>query len=287
MCGAYNTMNARCRDSSPLTIHNLCVSKTGLPPLHGMVFFALHIVRHSFSIRKFGMQVFARFDAFSRWFSLFCVIALLCSCGSSAAPAPAATIAAGSLPDDWQQVDVPPVSLALPAEWAFTDPGDLDAGGAVTAMAGQNPQLQTVLEQGRSALVAGQIQLIAYDLDPERIGERGFPTNVRLGRQSFPEAPTLDKVSDVNEQDLRNTAGFSEVQRTPVAIGNLDATRLTSKLEIKDALGEPLVLASEQYLLVRGNDLFVLTFTTPAEQLPSYRPIFDQILGTLRIDGVF
>jgi hypothetical protein len=251
-----------------------------------MVCFALHIARHSFyNIRKFAMKLSMNLATPLQSFSLICLIWLLCSCGSSATPAPAATIAAGSLPDGWQQVDVPPVSLALPDEWAFSDPGDLDAGGAITQMASQNPQLQTVLEQGRAALVAGQIQLIAYDLDPERIGDSGFPTNVRLGRQSLPEALTLDKVSDVNERDLRNTAGFSEVQRTPVAIGNLAATRLTSTLEIKDPLGEPLLLAFEQYLLVSGKDLFVLTFTSPAGQSPSYRSVFDQILGTLRIEG--
>lgn len=231
------------------------------------------------------MQLSLRFYALPRFIYLALTLLLLSSCGSAAAPAPAATIAAGSLPNDWQQIDLPPVSLALPAEWSITDASMIDPSSAVTEMAGQNPQLKTVLEQGRAALVSGQIQMIAYDLELERLSETGFPASVRLGRQTFPEAPALDTVSDVNEQDLRNTPGFSEVVRTPVAIGNLDATRLTSTLEIKDAIGDPLALVFEQYVLVSRNDVFVLTFTVPAEVQPSYREVFDQILGTLRIDA--
>lgn len=223
--------------------------------------------------------------ALPRLIAVALIVLLLSSCGSSAPTAPAATIAAGALPNDWQRIDLPPVSLALPAEWAITDASAIDPGSAVTEMANQNPQLKTVLEQGRAALTSGQIQLIAYDLDLDLLRNTGFPTNIRLGRQTFPEAPALDTVSNVNEQDLRNTPGFSDVQRTPVAIGSLAATRLTSRLEINDASGSSLALAFEQYLLVSRNDLFVLTFTAPAEVLPNYRTTFDQILGTLRIDA--
>ncbi|HEX6287566.1 MAG TPA: hypothetical protein VFZ66_00170 [Herpetosiphonaceae bacterium] len=228
----------------------------------------------------------SRFDSPGRWLVHLVVIALLLSsCGSAARPAPAATIAAGPLPADWQRVDLPQLSLALPPEWAVTDAADVDLSSAVTEMAGQNPQLKTALEQGRAALTSGQVQLIAYDLDPARIGESGFPTNVRLGRHVFPDAPAPETVADVNEQDLRQTPGFSEVQRASVAIGDLTATRLTSKLQINDVAGQPLALALEQYLLINGNDLYVLTFTTPTDRQQSYRAVFDQILGTVRVES--
>jgi hypothetical protein len=210
---------------------------------------------------------------------------LLSSCGSSAQPAPAATIAAGALPTDWQRLDVPPVSLALPPEWIVTDAAAIDPSSAVTEMANQNPQLKSVLEQGRAALASGQVQLIAYDLAVERMGETNFPTNFRLGRQSLPEPPQLANVSDINEQDLRKTPGFSDVQRTPVALGNLPATRLTSTLQINDPAGQPLSLAFEQYLLTSGNDVLILSFTTPQNRREQYRAIFDQILSTVRIDS--
>jgi hypothetical protein len=210
---------------------------------------------------------------------------LVSSCGSSAQPAPAATIATGSLPTDWQRLDVPPVSLALPSEWFVTDVAAIDPGNAVTEMANQNPQLKSVLEQGRAALASGQVQLIAYDLDPERVGETSFPANLRLGRQSFSEPPDLEKVSDINEQDLRKTPGFSEVQRARVTIGNLPATRLTSTLQITDAAGQPLALSSEQYLFTSGNDVLLLSFTVPQSRQQNYRAIFDQILSTVRVDS--
>jgi hypothetical protein len=179
-------------------------------------------------------------------------------------------------------MDVPPVSLALPPEWIVTDAAAIDPSTAVTEMANQNPQLKSVLEQGRAALVSGQVQLIAYDLDPESAAS--FPTNVRLGRQTLPEPPQLPKVSDINEQDLRKTPGFNDVQRAPVAIGDLPATRLTSTLQINDPAGQPL-LAFEQYLMVSGNDVLLLSFTMPQNRQQQYRVIFDQILSTVRIES--
>jgi hypothetical protein len=227
-----------------------------------------------------------RFHSLSLHLFLFTlVVVLLTSCGSSAEPAPAATIAAGPLPADWQRIELPQVSLALPPEWAVIDAADVDPSSAVAEMANQNPQLKAVLEQGRAALTSGQVQLIAYDLDPERVGETGFPTNIRIGHQAFSEPPTLTKVSDVNEQDLRKTPGFTDVQRTPVAIGNLPATRLSSKLHINDAAAQPFTLALEQYVIVSQHDVYVLTFTTASERAEHYRSTFDQILGTIRVEA--
>lgn len=214
----------------------------------------------------------------------FCML-LIVGCGGATTPPPEATIAAAPLPADWQRIDLQRMTLALPPEWAVTSPEDIDVSEATTEMATQNPQLKALLEQGRVALQSGQMQIIAYDVAPERVDESGFPTNLRIGQQQFPQAPTLSEVSDANEQELRATAGFSNVQRTPVLLGGTAATRLQSSLQIKDGLGQPVDLALEQYLLLNGKDLQIITLTTPARQQQTYRPIFDQILTTLRVEA--
>jgi hypothetical protein len=213
---------------------------------------------------------------------MFVYMLVTVACGGSTTPPPEATIVAAPLPTDWQRIDLPRITLALPPEWAITSPEDIDGSEATTEMAAQNPQLKTLLEQGRVALQSGQVQIIAYDVAPERADESGFPTNLRIGQQQFAQAPTLNEVSDANEQQLRTTAGFSNVQRAGVLLGGTPATRLQSSLQINDGLGQPIDLALEQYLLLNGTDLQIVTLTTPARQQQMYRPIFDQILTTLR-----
>ena len=210
------------------------------------------------------------------------LLMLLVGCGSST-PAPTATIVAAPLPADWQRIDLPRLSLALPPEWVTTSADDLDVGDAVAEMSTRNPQLKSLLEQGRVALNSGQVQLIAYDVAAERADPSGFPANLRIGQQTFAQAPTLAAVSDVNEQELRATAGFSDVTRDTILLGGVTVTRLRSTLQITDSAGEPLKLALEQYLLLHDKNMAVVTLTTAAGQQPTYRPIFDQILATLQL----
>ena len=219
------------------------------------------------------------------WLGLMgCVIVLIAGCGATPAPTPTATIAAAPLPTDWQHIQLRELSLALPPEWVLTAAEDLDVSDAVTEMAAQNPELQALLDQGRTALGAGQVQLIAFDVAPERIDPSGFPTNLRVGQQSFAEAVSLAAVSDANEQELRTTAGFSAVERAAVMLGEHPATRLRSTLQINNSVGDPMQLMLEQYLVPRGQELFIVTLTTPAGREQIYRAIFDQILATIRLE---
>ena len=214
--------------------------------------------------------------------ALLALVWLLASCGGSTAP-PVATIAAAPLPADWQPVELPAVTFALPPEWSVTRAEDLDFGPAATEMAGQNPQLQALLDQGRAALSSGEVQLIAYDLDLARGDPSGFPANLRVGQQIFAEAPSMHEVADVNERQLRETAAFTNVDRAAVMVGPTPATRLRSNLRIIDVAGQPLDLALEQYLLMEDTTLVIVTLTSTVGQQPLYRPIYDNILATLQL----
>lgn len=207
----------------------------------------------------------------------------LSGCGNTPPP-PAVTIAAAPLPAGWQQSPLPSGSIALPPDWGLVAAQDTDMSAAIAEAAAQNPDLEAVLSRGQAELATGTVQLIAVDLVADAQDQSAYPTNVRLGRQQFQEAPTLNAVSDANEQDLRNTAGFSDVQRTPVQLADRPATRLASKLTINDAVGAPLVLAVEQYVLVKDTDLYIITFSASETNAARYRATYDQILATLRLD---
>lgn len=211
------------------------------------------------------------------------MLLLLVGCGTASAPAPAATIAAAPLHAEWQQVELRGLSLALPPTWIAVDSADIDISAAASDLAGQNPQLQTALDQAKVALATGAVQFIAYDFDLERLDDASFPATLRIGRQRYPDAPDANVVADANEEQLRATEGFTDVQRLAVAIGDQPATRLTSTLQLNAADGEQQTLALEQYLLVRDTDVYVVTLTTTAAQQEDYRAIFDQIVGTLQL----
>lgn len=215
------------------------------------------------------------------WFVLS-LVGLLSGCGAGQSPAPVATIAAAALPADWQRIDLPQAQLALPPQWAVVAAEDIDLSGTIEEAAAQNPELQALLERGQAELVAGTVQLIAYDLDPASLEAAAYPANLRIGRQTYPEAPALAAVSDVNEQELKSDPSFQEVQRAPVELSGRAATRLTSKLPINDSTGNPLNLALEQYLLIDDKDVYIISFTLPTEQQARYRSNIDQILATLR-----
>lgn len=215
------------------------------------------------------------------WFVLG-LVGLLSGCGAAQSPAPVATIAAAALPADWQRIELPQAELALPPQWAVTSAEDIELGGSIEEAAAQNPELQALLVRGQTELASGTVQLIAYDLDPASLEAAAYPANLRIGRQSYPEAPALAAVSDVNEQELRSNASFQDVQRAPVELSGRAATRLTSKLPINDSTGNPISLALEQYLLIDDKDVYIISFTVLEDQQARYRSSFDQILATLR-----
>jgi hypothetical protein len=214
-----------------------------------------------------------------RFITALLAMAVLVGCGSAPPAAPAATIAAAPLPGDWQRIDTPQFAVAVPPQWTAmtSEDANIVAGAELVA---QNPDLGTLIDRGMAELAAGQVVLVAYDLDPDNA--TGFTTNLRIGRQTFEEAPALEQIASANQQDLEAQAGFSAIERATVTIGDASAVRLNSKLALNDAVGQPLTLAMEQYLVIDENNVYVITFTVPDNQRAAYRATFDTILSTLR-----
>lgn len=217
-----------------------------------------------------------------RWIAWLLLMCLLSACGSSAPPAPTATIAVAPLPAGWQPLTLPQLEVAIPAEWTPLAAGDVDYTEAAGQLGERNPQLAEALQRAQAELGTGNVMLIAFDLRPDQINQVGYPANLRIGRQSYEQPPNLNEISDVNERDLTQTAGFSDVQRTPIQIGETPATKLWSKLQLSDTTETPLTLIVEQYLMVHSTDVFIISFTVPESTAAQYRTTFDQILATLR-----
>ncbi len=201
----------------------------------------------------------------------------LTACGAT--PPPATSVV---LPSGWQTVKKTGVALALPPHWEVVAPEDNNFANALDEVVRQNPRLKTVADQARKAAAGGQIKLFAFDLAPED-ALPNFTNELSIGVVDMDRGFSLDEVAAANEQELRAN-GFAGVRRAIAPIGGQDVVRLSSDLAIKDAAGEPLPLAVEQYIVVKGRQQYVLTFTTIVEQRQQMQPTFDKIMGTFRVE---
>ena len=211
------------------------------------------------------------------------LLILLAACAGQQ-PAPVAVLQAAPLPSGWQPVELPGLQLALPAEWSMLTATDTDQSAAIDALAAQHPQLEALLRSAAADLAAGNLELLAVDLAPAASGTSGYPASIRVGRQTYDAEVALDAVGDANERDLRSTPAFAAITREPVRIGEHAAERLRSQLSLSDKSGEPLTLTFEQYLLVSGRDVVVLTFAAAEDNAARYRGTWDGVLSTLRLE---
>lgn len=213
------------------------------------------------------------------WADIFLLLvsAMLAGCGQSAPRVTSVTI-----PSGWQPVSKAGVSFALPSGWQVLGADDTNFGAAMDDLVRQNPRLQGVADQARKAVAGGQVKILAFDLSPEDVLPN-FTNNLSIGVQQMPRAATLADVASANEQQLQAT-GFRDIRRAPFKSGDQEFVRLSSTLSISDAGGEALPLAFEQWVMVNGQQQFVLTFATLLEQREQMAPIFEKIAGTFRVD---
>lgn len=205
------------------------------------------------------------------------LILLLVACGQ-----PEPTVTAVALPPGWQTVDEAGFSFALPPEWAVVSADDGNFAGAMDELVRENPGLQAVANQARAAVTSGQIKLLAFDLAPEDLLEN-FTANLSIGQLALEQPVPLSQIAEANERELQSN-GFTNIQLTSTQVGGEDAARLSSTLEIKDAMSQALVLAVEQVILVRPQQQYVVTFTTTSSQKTRMLPVFEQIVTTFRVE---
>ncbi len=201
---------------------------------------------------------------------------LLAACDQSA---PVVTTA--PLPAGWQTVRQSGLSLALPPEWEVLAAEDSSFPSALDELVRENPRLETVAEQARTAVASGEVKLLAFDLAPED-ALPNFTTNLSIGHQQMDQSVSLRAAVAANERQLREN-GFGEVQSATPKLNGVDLGRLSSTLTIQDAAGEPLQLSFEQFIVLAPGQQHILTFTTSVDQRERMLPVFEQIVSTFQV----
>jgi hypothetical protein len=188
-------------------------------------------------------------------------------------PPPQATITAVDPPKDWQWLELPHLTLALPPSWVVPvveDRAEIDP---------------TATEVPRFQLPAPQdpIHLTAFDVDPEQTDETGIVTTLRIEVQPETEPADLLQIADADAQQVSTTPEAGDLQRTPIRIDGTDAVRLRWPLQDKLTPEQPRTLVVERYIMVVDNTVYRFDFTTSAGQAETYRAAFDQVMASLRI----
>ena len=214
-------------------------------------------------------------SSITRAILLLVMACALLGCGSTA---PAVTSV--SIPSGWQTFNKSGLAFALPPGWQVLAADDTNFAGAMDELVQQNPRLQPVAEQARKAVAGGQVKVLAFDLSPDGVLPN-FTNNLSIGIQPMGRSASLAQVASANEEQLRSS-GFSDVKRSSFTSGGQEFAHLSSTLSITDATGESLPLAFEQWVMVKGQQQYVLTFATIAEQRKDLRPVFEKIVGTFR-----
>ncbi len=201
----------------------------------------------------------------------------LIACGSTP---PAVTSV--SIPEGWETFNKSGLAFALPPGWQVLAADDTNFEGAMDDLVRQNPRLQPIAEQARKAVAGGQVKVLAFDLSPEGVLPN-FTNELSIGISPMGQSASLDAVARANEEQLR-ASGFSEVQRASFTSTGQEFAHLSSTLTITDSTGEALPLAIEQWVMVKGEQQYFLTFSTIVEQRQDLRPVFEKIVGTFRAE---
>ncbi len=218
--------------------------------------------------------------------SAIVIAALAAACGGAATPVPASPTAAPTptLDPAWtlHESEADGFAIALPTEWR---PIELDAktlDASLEAAVGQSPELKFMLEGQARNLIASGVKFFAFDLGAESI-ESGMTTNVNIIKIPLGAEVALDFYVDLN---LGQLEGLSSVEkpvlhkRVKVMAG--DAEQLRYGMTVNTPNGN-LTLALTQYLVIVGEDAYVITLTTSADQAEGYSAVFEQIGQSFRV----
>jgi hypothetical protein len=185
-------------------------------------------------------------------------------------------------PTGWTRAHGEGFSIAVPEAWQPLSAADLADSGIFDTMREANPDAAAVLDQAQTALETGQLALFAFD-PGQRTTETGFAANLNI----IP-------VTDVGGGDLQDAADqMSQVIQLQIPVIGEIATDTTTLPAGEAAViayqwtvglpsGESVDVAVTQYLVVTGDDGYILTMTGIGEDSAADAARWEQMAGTFR-----
>lgn len=186
------------------------------------------------------------------------------------------------VPAGWRAVDqsADGYRLALPPTWRQIDLDPTTVSNSVTAVAQQDPQLSTWLNNQTATLIASNVHFFAIDFAPEALAS-GSATSLNVISQSVPASVSLDLVVQVSAGQLENLPGVVQpIAHRRVALPAGAAERFDYSISVGSQN-----VATTQFILLAAGRSYVLTFSTSPDKHATYAPTFDQIAQTFEPIG--
>jgi hypothetical protein len=167
--------------------------------------------------------------------------------------------------------------MTLPAGWVVIPVAGQDINALLGLLGQAQPQVAELIRQ-YLAISGASVSTVAAD---PRGALTGLPPSAIVLLQ-----PTLgfslDLAGGVVATAISQVPGVGAVERQKVALPAGEAIRLSYEVAATAAPGQPPINARLiQYLFVRGNQGYLLTFTTLSNQVDRDLPVFDAIAGSV------
>jgi hypothetical protein len=196
-----------------------------------------------------------------------------------AGPTPTFTQTPSPAPSPTTIVSPDGYTLALPASWVALPV----TGGDITALLSLLGQAQPgVANLIKSYLDVTGAKVSLVGLDPAGTAAGGLPAGAIVLLQPNPLGLSLDFLGGVVGVALGRVPGLvGGVQKEKVQIASGEAIRFTFDVGASGASGAPVTGRLVQYLVVRGRQGYIITFTTSSDHIARDGPLFDAIIASL------
>jgi len=163
----------------------------------------------------------------------------------------------------------------MPAGWTATAVGPDDVGLLLTLLGASNPDLATLvrnildLTHARASMVGGDL----------RDSSARVPPNVTVLIQPSAGLP-LDLVGIVVEQLVNRVPGVTgTATKAKVNLPSGDAIRMDYQVQPAGGGG---LISLRTFVIVKGDQTFLVTFTAGADLFSAQQPTFDEMVNSLR-----
>jgi hypothetical protein len=197
----------------------------------------------------------------------------------TATPGPTQTIAPG-----WKLYSVPKdgYAMALPNSWVYQELDAATIDQMVATLKKQNSPLTQVLETQGKQLIASGIRFYAIDgAAGSTMG--GIATNCNIIRHTETQVYSLDYAvtSSINALEGQSMV-VKPITHRRVQLPVGEAEQLRYALNLTLANNQTIKTPITQYLVMRGKDSYIITFTTHSSLDAKYLPTFESIIKTFR-----
>jgi len=172
-----------------------------------------------------------------------------------------------ALPPSWEQIDLHPEAIE----------DILDAFGKL------NPEIGDLLEEQIHSQMAAGLGFLAVDLDPAGV-KAGFPTNCNIFKQQLNIKASLNfyvQTTIPQLESLSNIAG--PVTHRRVQVAGFEAEEFEYQLSMSTATKKTVRIAVTQFLVIRDRDMYVISFSTLADQSQKHAPVIDKIIQSFKL----